>query len=119
MIRTSLAFVAPSSSIAGAGAVVGSSKTSTGGSATAVIRSPSLPAEDEAIDAALDTALDELVAGGLAPGGEILGGARVRGEHLKKLAADHRLDGLGGLDDRHRAREALCVDPLCDLERHA
>src|SRR5664280_2785410 len=120
MMRMSCGFASCSwSGTAGARLGIGMSSVGMAGSAAAVIGTFSLPAEDEAIDAALDAALDELVARGLGPGREVLRRACVGGEHLEELSADEPLDGLCCLDDRHRARQALCIDPLCDLERHS
>src|SRR5512135_1860221 len=76
-----------------------------GRSAMSVIGCASLPADDEAVDRAVGGLLDELVAGGPAPGREVLEGPGVGGEDLDECSGRERLDRLRGLDDRHRARQ--------------
>src|SRR3954454_19209301 len=99
--------VGASSSGAGWGAAVASGMR--GAVASAISRSLLL-AHDEAVDTAVDGLLDELVAGALRPGGEVLDRPWVGREHLDRLAGHQRLDGLGGLDDGHRAVQPAGID---------
>src|SRR5512143_884785 len=118
MIRMSLATgsAAPAGAGWGTGCEIAVVVVS-GASATSVMSgSPSLPAHDEAVHAAVHRLFDELVAGGLRPGRQVLGGSRIGGEDLDQLAGRDRLDRLGGLDDRHGARQPAGVDVLADLD---
>src|SRR5512132_3462059 len=81
------------------------------GSATgAVMVSSSLPAQDEAVDAVRGGLLDELIAGAPAPRPEVRDRAGIGGQHFEQLARGDVLDGLGRLDDGHRALQAARVE---------
>src|SRR5690349_2430504 len=116
-ITSSLVFTGVVSS--GAGAASGQPSTSaiavaSGSSGGNTVRSSvgvvmviaSLPAQDEAEHAAVRGLLDELVAGRARPGREVLDRSGIGGEDLDPCAGRHRLDGLGGLHDRHGAGQA-------------
>src|SRR5689334_19786902 len=85
---------------------------------TVVIAIASLPAHDEAEHAAVDALFDELVAGRPGPCREVLDRSRIGREDLEQRTGWQALDRLGGLHDRHRARQPAGIDPLEDLEVH-
>jgi hypothetical protein len=66
--------------------------------------------DPEAVDGALELIdTDELVARALAPGTEVMVGARVGGEDLKDLAGFDEADLVARLDQRQRAAQAAGI----------
>src|SRR6187402_2007336 len=130
MIRKSLALTAPSGTGWGAGIGLGvdsgqpsaaamASASGSNGASVSEVMGSSLPADDEAVHRAIRGLFDQLVAGRAAPRRDVLDGARIRREQLDGGPGRQALDGLSGLDDGHRARQAARIHRLGDLDdRH-
>src|SRR5579859_568764 len=100
------------------------SATREAGSATAGFSIVSTPMSDllllehETEDPAFLARLDERVARRLRPGPEVGNRTGVGGNGLEQLARGELLHGLGGLDDRKRARQPFQIKGLGDGDAH-
>src|SRR3954469_15209295 len=117
-VSTSGTAISSLSSVSGqpSTAAIASASGSNGASVWVVMSWASLPPDDEPVDRAIGRLVDQLVAGGATPRRHVLDRPGIRREELDDGAGRQRFDGLGGLDDRHRARKPSGVDRLGDLD---